>query len=92
MLRYVLTSIWLVFSGCAMLPEIVHQPTLHNPFPQLSKVAVAPFFNLSHEPTLDGRKVASAYFNELQLLPGFEVVAVGVVEQVMRENHITLRG
>jgi hypothetical protein len=75
-----------------MLPEIVHQPTLHNPFPQLSKVAVAPFFNLSHEPTLDGRKVASAYFNELQLLPGFEVVAVGVVEQAMRENHITLRG
>jgi hypothetical protein len=92
MLRYLLASTWLVFSGCAMLPEIVHQPTLHNPFPQLSKVAVAPFFNLSHEPTLDGRKVASAYFNELQLLPGFEVVPVGVVEQAMRENHISLRG
>jgi hypothetical protein len=92
MLRYLFASTCLVFSGCAMLPEIVHQPTLHNPFPQLSKVAVAPFFNLSHEPTLDGRKVASAYFNELQLLPGFEVVAVGVVEQAMRENHISLRG
>ena len=61
-----------------MLPDIAHQPTVHNPFPQLSKVAVAPFFNLSTEPTLDGRRVALAYFNELQLVPGFEVVPVEV--------------
>ncbi|MGA2068754.1 MAG: hypothetical protein ABSG86_27545 [Thermoguttaceae bacterium] len=74
-----------------MFPEVVHQPTLHNPFPQLSKVAVAPFFNLSLEPTLNVRNVANAYCNELQLLPGFEVVAVAVVEQAMRENHILLR-
>ena len=91
MLRYLVASTCLVLSGCAMFPEMVHQPTLHNPYPQLSKVAVAPFFNLSREPTLDGRKLASAYFNELQLVPGFEVVPVGVVEQAMRQSGNSLR-
>ncbi|MGD0654584.1 MAG: hypothetical protein ABSA16_09590, partial [Thermoguttaceae bacterium] len=68
------------------------QPQLHNPFPQLCKVAVAPFFNLTNEPTLDGRKVGIAYFNELQSVPGFEVVPVGVVETAMHEHKIELRG
>lgn len=79
-------------SGCYLLPDIAHQPTLHNPFPQLSKVAVAPFFNLSNEPTVDGRQFALAYFNELQLVPGYEVVPVGVVERTMQDHRITLRG
>lgn len=79
-------------TGCAMLPEMAQQPTFHNPFPQLSKVAVAPFFNLSNEPTVDGRRVAMAYFNELQQVPGFEVVPVGVVEGTMRDYNISLRG
>lgn len=74
------------------MPRPIHQPTVHNPFPQLSRVAIAPFFNLSREPTLDGRNVANAYFNELQLIQGFEVVPIGVVEQTMRENRIELRG
>ncbi len=77
-------------SGCSLLPQRLHQPTVHNPFPQLSKVAVAPFFNLTAEPTLDGRQVALAYFNELQLVPGFEVVPVGVVERVMLEHRLPL--
>jgi hypothetical protein len=75
-----------------MLPEIARQPALHNPFPQLSKVAVAPFFNLSQDPTVNGREVAMAYFNELQLVPGFEVVPVGVVEATMRSHNIQLNG
>jgi hypothetical protein len=78
--------------GCSILPEMTRQPQLHNPFPQLCKVAVAPFFNLTSEPTLDGRKVAIAYFNELQLVPGFEVVPVGIVETTMRDHKIDLRG
>ena len=56
-------------AGCSLMPELTYQPTVHNPFPQLSRVAVAPFFNLSNEPTLDGVKVAIAYYNELQLVP-----------------------
>jgi hypothetical protein len=73
--------------GCNIIPEIAHQPRAHNPFPQLSKVAVAPFVNLSSEPTVDGRQFAEAYFNELQAIPGFEVVPVGVVEERIRAHN-----
>ncbi len=77
-------------SGCSLLPVSSHQPSVHNPFPQMSRVAVAPFFNQSTEPTVDGRRLAEAYFNELQLLPGFRVTPVGVVEQAMREHDIRM--
>jgi hypothetical protein len=92
MFRLFGVALSLLLSGCSLLPEIAYEPTLHNPLPQLSKVAVAPFFNMSQEPTLDGRQLAAAYFNELQLVPGFEVVPVGVVEQAMAESSITLNG
>ena len=92
MLRLFAILLCVMLSGCSMLPQMSQQPQLHNPFPQLSKVAVAPFFNLTNEPTLDGRKVAIAYFNELQSVPGFEVVPVGVVETAMHEHKIELRG
>ena len=81
-----------VISGCSMLPDIAHQPTVHNPFPQLSRIAIAPFFNASTEPTVDGRQFAVAYFNELQDIPGFEVVPVGIVETQMRAKKIALNG
>jgi len=80
----------LLISGCAFLPDISHQPRYHNPFPQLSKIAVAPFFNLSAEPTVDGRQFALAYFNELQLVPGYEVVPVGVVEKTLEMYNLSL--
>jgi hypothetical protein len=88
---FVSCSCWLMLlSGCVYLPEISRQPIVHNPFPQLSKVAVAPFFNHSTEAFVDGRQFALAYFNELQRVPGFEVVPVGVVEQRMEAFGITL--
>jgi len=92
MLRHFILLGCMLSAGCSMLPEIARQPALHNPYPQLSKVAVAPFFNLSQEPTVDGRRVALAYFNELQSVPGFEVVPVGVVETAMRTHRIQLTG
>lgn len=79
-------------TGCSMLPRIAHQPMLHNPFPQLSKVAIAPFFNLTNEPTVDGRQFALAYFNELQAIPGYEVVPVNVVERAIQDHQIPLNG
>lgn len=80
-------------AGCALvLPEISHQPVIRNPFPQLSKVAIAPFFNQSDEPTVDGRQVAMAYFAELQKTPGFEVVPVGVVEEAIIMHRVDLAG
>jgi len=92
MWRRLIILAFLPLTGCCFLPEIAHQPTLHNPFPQLSKVAVVPFFNQSTEPTVDGRQFALSYFNELQLVPGFEVVPVDVVEQTIADNRIDLDG
>jgi hypothetical protein len=77
--------------GCRLIfPDISHEPVVHNPFPQLNKVAIAPFFNQSNEPTVDGRKFALAYFAELQAVPGFEVVPLGVVETAIVENQVNL--
>jgi hypothetical protein len=77
--------------GChAVFPDVSYQPVVHNPFPQLSRVAIAPFFNQSDEPTVDGRKFALAYFSELQAVPGYEVVPLGVVEEAIIHNQIDL--
>ena len=80
-------------AGCSLvLPEISHRPVIRNPFPQLSKIAVAPFFNQSDESTLDGRDFAMAYFTELQATPGFEVIPLGVVEEAIIANQVNLSG
>jgi hypothetical protein len=80
-------------SGCSLIvPVSAHRPVIRNPFPQLSRVAIAPFFNQSDEPTVDGRQVAMAYFAELQSTPGFEVVPLGVVEEAIIEHQIDLSG
>lgn len=78
-------------AGCSLvLPQMTHQPVIRNPFPQLSRVAVAPFFNHSDEATVDGRRFSLAYFSELQATPGFEVVPLGVVEEAMLAHRIDL--
>jgi len=92
MARLVVLFLSLSLTGCTLLPQVVHQQQLHNPFPQLSKVAIAPFFNLTNEPTVDGRQFALAYFNELQLVPGYEVVPVNVVERAIEEHRLHLGG
>jgi hypothetical protein len=85
-----LAGVMLASSTGCKLWEVTHQPVIHNPFPQLSRVAVAPFFNLSDEPTVDGRKFAMAYFAELQATPGFEVVPLGVVEDAIVAHQVDL--
>ncbi len=78
-------------AGCSLvLPEISHQPIIRNPFPQLSRVAIAPFFNHSDQPTVDGRQVAMAYYAELQSTAGFDVVPLGVVEEAIIANRVDL--
>ena len=80
-------------SGCSLiLPDVSHQPVIRNPFPQLSRVAIAPFFNQSDEPTLDARHFSLAYFAELQETPGFEVVPLNVVEEAIIANRVDLNG
>lgn len=65
---------------------------MRNPVVGLESVAVAPFFNLSQERTIDGREFALDYYAELQKVPGFEVLPVGVTERAMIENGISLTG
>lgn len=90
LLLLALAPLILLASGCSiLLPEVSHQPVVHNPFPQLSSVAVVPFFNQSAEATVDGREFALAYYAELQSIPGFEVVPVPAVEAAIRQYGIT---
>jgi len=66
--------------GCTLIPETRHRDRIHNPFPQLKRVAVLPFFNQSSEPTVDTDLVAESYYAALQAVPGFEVLPVGVAK------------
>lgn len=83
-------SLSFVLAGCASWPAVTHPPQLHNPFPQLERIAVMPFFNQSNAPTLDGFEVAVAYQTELQKIPGFQVMPVGVVEQYLKDGQFSL--
>ena len=90
-MRYLPLILLLVIAGgCSALPDIMHEPQIHNPFPQLSRVAVLPFYNQSAEPTVDQDEVALAYYNELQAVPGFEVVPVGVTKRLVEASGIQL--
>ncbi len=76
--------------GCNLLPDVAHQPIVHNPFPQLGRVAVAPFFNLSNEETVDGEQFTNAYFTELQSVPGFEVIPPNIVTEAIIKHQLSL--
>ena len=97
MLSFRWRNLWLLFciavlGGCGYCPRLARQPSVFNPFPQLSRVAVVPFFNQSAEPTVDGRQFALAYAAELQSIPGFEVIPLGVVEQKLQEHQVKFAG
>lgn len=76
-----------VLTGC-----LITDTAVTNPVPEISTIAVAPFINTSMERGVDGRRFANVYFTELQKIPGFEVVPVGVVETAMAEKSIEMRG
>ena len=62
---------------------VIVQSGVTNPIPGLTTVAVAPFVNLSAERSVDGRRFALAYHAELQKIPGYQVIPVGVTEQAI---------
>jgi hypothetical protein len=78
----------LLCTGCSAIPDVVHEPQYHNPFPQISRVAVLPFFNQSADPTIDQDRIALAYYNELQQIPGFEVMPVGVAKRMLEGSGV----
>lgn len=93
MLRTVFLSLLLCIApGCMLIADKAYEPRFHNPFPQLSRVAVLPFYNQSTDPTVNQTEFALAYAAELQNIPGFEVMPVGVVEQTLAANKIKIDG
>jgi hypothetical protein len=77
----------------AALPGcVVVQTGVTNPIPGMTTVAVAPFINLSAERSVDGRRFALAYHAELQKVPGYQVIPVGVTEQAMVDLGLDLDG
>ncbi|MDR0869842.1 MAG: hypothetical protein LBN39_03535 [Planctomycetaceae bacterium] len=75
-------------AGCEVLPVTRFKPTLHNPLPQLRNVAVVPFYNATGNPNVDGRRFATCFANELQRVPGFNVISNNVVEKTMLAHNI----
>ncbi|MDR1924250.1 MAG: hypothetical protein LBQ66_07745 [Planctomycetaceae bacterium] len=89
MLRYILVLFFvLFFVGCEVLPTVHNKPTLHNPYPQLTNVAVVPFFNQTGNNKINGREFAKHYANELQSVPCFKVVANETVEKMMLKHEL----
>jgi hypothetical protein len=72
-------------AGCCVVPVAVG-----NPIPGMTTVAVAPFFNLSAEPTVDGRRFAISYYSELQKTSNYQLIPVGIVETAIRENNLDM--
>ena len=75
----------LSLSGCAIV-----EVGVTNPVPEMTRIAVVPFFNLSQESTVDGRRFALAYFSELQKVPGYQVVPVGITETAMQTHQLQM--
>lgn len=82
-----LVGLWLcaAATGCSLFPDIKHKPQYNNPFPQVKTVAVLPFVNQSEDATLSADRVTLAYINELQSIPGFEVLPLGVVKAQLEQ-------
>lgn len=76
---------WLALPGCVIVDLGVT-----NPIPELSTVAIAPFFNLSSDPTVDGRRFSAAYYSELQKVPGFQVVPIDITERAIIDNQLSM--
>ena len=65
---------------CSLFPVTRQREQIHNPFLQVQRVAVPPFYNQSQNPTVDTELVAEKYYTALQAIPGFEVLPVRVTK------------
>ncbi len=83
-------GIILLMAALSVTGCVVVDVGVTNPNPNISTVAVAPFFNQSAEKTVDGRRFAQAYFTELQKTPGYQVVPVGVTETAIIKHHLKM--
>ncbi len=79
-----------VFSAIYLSGCVVVELGVSNPVPNLPRIAIAPFINLSSERAVDGRRFAEAYQTELQKVPGFQVIPVGVVDSAIHDHQLNL--
>lgn len=85
-----LFAVLIAFSGgCSLFPETRQRDVIHNPFPQLKRIAVLPFFNQSSQPTVNTELVAEKYYAALQSVPGFEVLPIGVTKAQWLQYSLT---
>lgn len=86
MWRWVCLTCCVLLAGCQFVPRTARIAEVHNPFPQLAKVAVVEFINNTPDDTVvDGLQFALMYASELQTIPGFEVVPPDVAREEMRK-------
>jgi hypothetical protein len=90
-MRWILLTLSAVMlAGCQFVPRTARMAEIHNPFPQLHKVAVVEFINdTTDDSVVDGLGFALLYASELQAIPGFEVVPPDVVRNEMRNLRMT---
>jgi len=88
--QYCKSILFITFACLPIAGCVITDVGVTNPVDSITTVAVVPFFNLSQERTVDGRRFAMAYFSELQKIPGFQVLPVGVTEQALESNQLEL--
>lgn len=71
--------------GCMALASCFFPSTKYrtyppNPNPDIARVVVLPFFNMTDEPNLDTMEMANIFASELVKFPGFEVVRPAMVK------------
>lgn len=76
-----------ILSGC-----VVTEVGVTNPIPKMSRIAIVPFTNLSSEQVVDGRRISDLYFSELQKIPGFQVLPIGVTEAAIQDHQLEISG
>jgi hypothetical protein len=70
---------------------VVIQTGVTNPLPDATTIAIVPFFNQSMERSVNGRRIAEIYQEELQKIPGFQVVPVGRTETELISRGLSLK-
>ena len=91
LLRSALIALLTLFGslGCSLFPVTYQREQIHNPFPQVQRVAILPFYNQSDNPTIDTEVVAEKYYAALQAIPGFEVLPCRCHQNAMADLQST---
>jgi hypothetical protein len=70
-----------------LLPSTKYRSYPPNPNPDIRRVIVLPFFNLTAEPNLDMNEMSNVFASELVKFPGFEVIRPVMVRAALQEGE-----